>query len=305
MEQLELLKRKIESARELLSLVKTMKVLAAVSIREYGQAVESLVEYNRAIEMGLQIVMRNRPGEIVAGKDVKKNSLGAVIFGSEQGLCGRFNEQIAQYAIDRMNELKIKREDRTILALGERVIARLEETGQEVEDRFSFFGNHAGITQVMQQVLIKIEEWRLKSDIEQIVLFYNMPVSGASFRPTMLYLIPLDMEWLLGLEKKEWPSRSLPTFNMDWDELFSSLIRNYLFFSMYRAFVESLASENASRLSAMAVAERNIGERLKELNTQFHSLRQSRITEELLDIITGFEALNESIHVQIPIRPVR
>ena len=60
MEQLEILKRKIESARELQSLVKTMKALAAVSIREYGQAVESLVEYNRTIEMGLQIIMKNQ-----------------------------------------------------------------------------------------------------------------------------------------------------------------------------------------------------------------------------------------------------
>jgi F-type H+-transporting ATPase subunit gamma len=78
---------------------------------------------------------------------------------------------------------------------------------------------------------------------------------------------------------------------MDWDQLFSSLIRQYLFFSLYRAFVESLASENASRLSSMQVAEKNIEERLKELNTQFHSQRQASITMELLDIVTGFEAL--------------
>ena len=127
MEQLEILKRKIESARELRSLVKTMKALAAVNIREYGQAVESLIEYNRTIEMGLQIIMRNRPGEIGIVMPVQKDRLGAIIFGSDQGLCGTFNEQIAYYAIDRMDELKIKQEGRAILALGERVIARLEE----------------------------------------------------------------------------------------------------------------------------------------------------------------------------------
>ncbi len=291
MEQLETLKRKIESARELQSLVKTMKALAAMSIREYGLAGESLIEYNRTIEMGLQIVMKNRPGKIEIARHMQKNRLGAVIFGSEQGLCGRFNEQIASYAVERMNEFKVRREDRTILALGERVIARLEEEGEKVEQRFSFFGNHAGIAQVMQQVLIKVEEWRLKRKLEQIVLFYNRPISGASFRPNMAYLIPLDLEWLSNLEKKEWPSRSLPTFAMEWEDLFSSLIRQYLFFSLYRAFIESLASENASRLSSMQVAEKNIEDRLKELNTQFHSLRQDSITVELLDILTGFEAL--------------
>ncbi|VVB52607.1 ATP synthase gamma chain [uncultured archaeon] len=291
MEQIEILKRKIESARELQSLVKTMKALAAVNIREYGQAVESLIEYNRTIEMGLQIIMRNRPEEIEIVMPVQKDRLGAIIFGSDQGLCGTFNEQIAYYAIDRMNELKIKQEGRAILALGERVIARLEEAGQQVEQRFSFFGDNAGITQVMQQVLIIIEEWRLKRDIEQVVLFYNRPISAASYRPDMLYLLPLDLEWLKDLAKKEWPSRTLPAFTMDWGQLFSSLIRQYLFFSLYRAFVESLASENASRLSSMQVAQKNIEERLKELGTLFHSQRQASITMELLDIVTGFEAL--------------
>lgn len=229
MEQLEILKSKIESARELQSLVKTMKALAAASIREYGQAEESLIEYNRTIEMGLQIIMRNSSREIEIVMPTQTNRLGAIIFGSDQGLCGKFNEQIAYYAIDRMNELKIKQEDRAILALGERVIARLEEAGQQVEQRFSFFGNHAGITQVMQQVLIKIEEWRLKREIEQVVLFYNRPISGASYRPDMLYLLPLNLEWLQNLAKKEWPSRTLPTFTMDWDQLFSSLIHNISF----------------------------------------------------------------------------
>ncbi len=68
-------------------------------------------------------------------------------------------------------------------------------------------------------------------------------------------------------------------------------MRQYLFFSRYRAFVESLASENASRLMAMQMAERNIGEHLNELTVQFHRRRQEAISEELLDVVTGFEAL--------------
>jgi F-type H+-transporting ATPase subunit gamma len=78
---------------------------------------------------------------------------------------------------------------------------------------------------------------------------------------------------------------------MDWNRLFSSLIRQFLFVSLYRAFAESLASENASRLASMQGAERNIEERLIELNTQFHQQRQMSITEELLDIVAGFETL--------------
>jgi len=78
---------------------------------------------------------------------------------------------------------------------------------------------------------------------------------------------------------------------MDWRRLFQALIRHHLFGSLYRAFAESLASEHASRLTSMQGAEKNIEARLAELKAQFHQLRQMSITEELLDIVSGFTAL--------------
>lgn len=290
MEELERLKRKIKNAQDLKSVVKIMKTISASNIREYEQAVESLGEYNRTIEMGFQIVMRNRPRELSAAKPVeKKMRLGAVIFGSDQGLCGSFNEQIAGYAIEKMDEIDSL--ERIAVAVGERVVPRLEEAGQPTEAHFSFYGDHLGITQVMMDVLVKIEDWQSNRRVDQIMLFYNRSVSGAAYVPYMAKLFPLDLEWLNGLAGKKWPSRTLPTYSMDIDQLFSALVRQYLFFTLYRAFVESLASENASRLLSMQAAEKNIEEHLNELNVQFHRQRQEAITSELLDVVTGFEAL--------------
>ena len=81
---------------------------------------------------------------------------------------------------------------------------------------------------------------------------------------------------------------------MTWSRIFRSMIGEYLFVSVYRAFANSLASENASRLAAMQNAEKNIEERLEELDVQFHRQRQMTITEELLDIVAGFEVLKEA-----------
>jgi F-type H+-transporting ATPase subunit gamma len=81
---------------------------------------------------------------------------------------------------------------------------------------------------------------------------------------------------------------------MDQEPLLSSLLRQHLFVSLYRAFAESLASENASRLASMQAAERSIDERLEALRGEFRYQRQHAITEELLDIVSGFEALNEA-----------
>ena len=78
---------------------------------------------------------------------------------------------------------------------------------------------------------------------------------------------------------------------MESDVLLSRLVRQYLFVSLFRAMAESLAGENASRIASMQAAEKNIQERLAELSTAYNQRRQTAITEELLDVVTGFEAL--------------
>jgi len=291
METLELLKRKIKTAEDLQSVVKTMKALAAVNIRQYEKAVESLAEYNQTVEMGLQILLRKRPEAVALFKLEPTNRLGAIVFGSDQGMCGQLNDQIVSHAMETMDNLGIEPKNRTLLAVGLRVTGRFEDTGQPVEECLSVPGSTAGITPMVQEVAMTIEEWHSRRKIDQVVLFYNRHLSRTLYRPHMLRLLPLDLEWLRNLERKKWPTRVLPTFTMDRNRLFSSLIHQYLFVSLYRAFAESLASENASRLASMQGAERNIEERLGELNLQFHQQRQMSITEELLDIVSGFTAL--------------
>jgi len=293
METVEALKKKIKCAEDLRSIVKTMKALAAVSIRQYEKAAESLAEYNRTVEMGLQIAMRNKPEEVVMAKPGPSRYLGAIIFGSDQGMCGPFNEQVVSYAIDKMRGLGINRKNRILWAVGVRAVASLEEAGEVVNEYFSVPGSAAGIAPVVREILMKIERWRAREKLDQVILFYNKLVSVSSYRACALHLLPVDIDWVLKLEKRAWPSRVLPTFTMSWKPLVSSLIRQYFFVSLYRAFAESQASENVSRLSSMQGAERNIEDRLKELTAQFHRVRQSSIDEELFDIVGGFEVLTE------------
>ena len=139
--------------------------------------------------------------------------------------------------------------------------------------------------------MLKVDEWQSKGKVDRIVLFHNKPLPGVAYRSHTTHLLPLDQEWFQNIARKEWPSRALPTFSMDRSELFSALVRQYLFVSLYGALAESLASENASRLASMQVAEKNIEEHLEELNTEFRQSRQASITSELLDIVGGFEAL--------------
>jgi F-type H+-transporting ATPase subunit gamma len=292
MQTTESLKRRIKSAGDLLSVVKTMKALAAVSIRQYQKAVESLEDYNRTVEMGLQIVLKERMGAMMQSKKVVVKRMGAIIFGSDQGLCGQLNEQISVFALDSIKEAGVRKENRKVLAVGARVADYVEDAGQPIDELLATPSSTAGITALVQEIIMIIEEWHFKQNVDHFMLFYNDYISGANYRPYKVQLLPVNRDWLKEIARKKWDSKTLPIYRMDGDKIFSSLIREYLFVSLYRAFAESLASENASRLASMQNAEKNIEEQMLDLHVQFHRTRQMTITEELLDIVAGFEALS-------------
>lgn len=292
-ETLEALRRTIHSVEEMQSVVTSMKAMAAVNIRQYEAAVESLAVYNQTVEMGLQIALRHRPEQIEISQGGPSGPLGAIVFGSDQGLVGQFNQEIADHACAALQKNDLCGRECVLLAVGRRVSDRLAQSGRRPVAAIPVPGSLAGITPIVQDLLARIEAWREERGVEQILLFYNSQIHGASYRPTALQLLPLDLAWLAQLEAREWPSRGLPTFFLEWETLFATLIREYFFVSLYRAFAESLASENASRLASMQAAEKNIEERMDQLTAQYHHLRQSSITEELLDVIAGYEVLTK------------
>jgi len=286
----EFLKGRIQTAQDLLGVVKTMKALAALSIRQYQRAVESLVEYNRTVEMGLQIVLRQSRARIPSSRS-RPAKLGAIVFGTDQGLCGQLNGTIVSHALEEMERFGVGRDRRIIIAVGSRTADLLKDSGQKVVEVLATPGSTAGITSMVQEITVLLEDWRFRRQVEHLHLFYSEYLSGASYRPTTLRILPVEEAWLMRLKQRKWDSKTLPIFTMEWETIFRSLIGEYLFVSIYRAFANSLASENASRLAAMQSAEKNIEERLEELFLQFHRQRQMTITEELLDIVSGFEAL--------------
>ncbi|MFZ6030143.1 MAG: F0F1 ATP synthase subunit gamma [Chloroflexota bacterium] len=288
---IEALRSQIGSIEEMQSVVTTMKALAAVNIRQYEEAVAALAEYNHAIELGLQIALRHKPAEIKIAQRVLEAPLGAIVWGSDQGMVGQFNQEVAGQAHKVLDKSHFCERRCTLLAIGRRVTAQMAQSGRRPLDSLPVPSSLAGITPMVQDLLLRIETWREERQIEQVLLFYNTPTGGASYRPRVQQLLPVDLRWLRELESRPWRSRGLPTYNLNWDALFAALIREYFFVSLYRAFAASLASENASRLASMQAAEKNIDERLDTLRAQYHHLRQSSITEELMDIVAGYEVL--------------
>lgn len=290
MEAIEDLKKTIRITTELHSLVKTMKVLAGVNIRQYERAVEAIADYNRTIELGLQAALPNLP-EHALPRRASGARMAAIVFGSDQGMCGQLNDLVVAHSARAMKKLAFRREEQTVCAVGLRAAAQLEDLGQRVENTLPVPGSIPAIGATVHDLLVKLEDWHLRRGIGMIVLFYCQPISGTSYRPRGLRLLPIDLEWIHSLKARDWPSKTIPLYTMDEVDLYHALIREYLFSSLFRALADSLASENASRLLSMQVADRNIQDRLKALTAEFRQSRQDVITSELLDIVAGFEAL--------------
>ncbi|HKK29589.1 MAG TPA: F0F1 ATP synthase subunit gamma, partial [Alphaproteobacteria bacterium] len=159
------------------------------------------------------------------------------------------------------------------------------------DEAFALPGSVNGLVQTAQAVLVQADRWRHEKGAAHIRVFFNRRIGDTLARPTSRTLTPLSQAYLDRLTDRSWPTRRLPTFSMDADALFSWLVRQHLFISLYRAGAESMASEHASRLAAMQAAERNINDRLDELTAQYRKKRQESITTELMDIVSGFEAM--------------
>ena len=294
MQMLESIRRKIESAEDLYSVVKTMKALSAVNIHAYEKAVQSINKYFQNVEIGLQIVLKKNPEMLMAPTKIIGDIAGIIVFGAQKGMAGNFNLPVVNRVKNwiETKDLHLK-PPHMVCSMGDRIREQLKDIGLFPEDSFDLPAFRYHIDSTIQDLLLMIENWRFQKNVSIIQLFYNKPLRGTSFQATTLQLFPMDMNWLKMLAKRGWPTRSIPLYTMPTAELFNRLVRQYFFIILFRAFIESMASENASRLMAMQKAEQNIEERLDNLNSQFNQQRQKAITDELLDIIAGFEALTK------------
>lgn len=289
--------RRIHSAGDLQSVVRTMKALAASSIGQYERSARALGDYHRTVELGLSACLRENEARQFFDLRSDAGEIGAVVFGSDQGLVGQFNDVVADHAVAALAALPGRPH---LWAVGERVRARLVDAGLRVHGLFAGPETLAAITPLIGRILVDHESLSTRETPSppELYLFHNRPTAdtGAAYAPVAQRLLPLDAGWRDALAARAWPTKALPEIvgggaARAGASTLRALIREYLFVSLFRACAESLASENASRLAAMERADRNIDDLLEEMHGRIHRLRQSGIDEELFDVIAGFEAL--------------
>ena len=203
------LSRKLASAGDLQSVVRTMKALAASSIGQYERSVLALADYTRTVELGLAACLARResaPGAEAQLAVRKVRDRRAVVFGSDQGLVGKFNESIADYALQALGD--DTRGSVRVWTVGERVHQRLCDAGLKPAGSFVVPGSVSAISLLVGEILLACASEPRHGAVVELQLFYNGPCVGASYESRVLALLPLDEVWSAALLTRPWPSRS-------------------------------------------------------------------------------------------------
>ena len=295
MQTTETLKRQIDTTGDLAVVVRTMKTLAAVNIRQYEAAADSLKDYERILCAATEMVIWNDFALQDVRSEAASKNTGLIVFGSDQGMCGGFNDAIATHVTGILSRDCVRHSSAPMIVLGRRLVARLLDAGREIDGSVELPGAASGITSMLQELLPRIDQWQADHALDSVIVCHNRRLSQTQYEPTERQLLPISPRQLVGERPKRWPGKSLPMLTLPPHELWQSIARQFLFVSSFLACAESQASENAARIAAMQAAETHIRESLDDFNREYQQLRQTSITEELLDIITGFEALSHSL----------
>jgi F-type H+-transporting ATPase subunit gamma len=278
MATLEELSRHIEVAEDLQSVVRTMKTISAVGIRSHELAEQAMTRYLETVELGLQVVLRALEDTAAEARSPKGGRTAVVLVGSEIGLCGAFNERLVTFALESLAATSAIPDERLVLTIGARADTSWRAEAERPTAHEEAPATVEALARTVGAVLTRLDH-------------HHRPSMRGGGTPVGTRLLPLDPAWLAALRARPWLSRRLPVPAGPPPALFHRLIRQLLFARVFTAIIQSRTAEHAERLAAMQAADRSIAEKIDDLHVAHRLTRQNIITSELLDLISGYEAI--------------
>lgn len=290
---LEALNKRIKTTTDLRDIVSTMKMLSSVSIGQYEKALTSLDEYGKTVREAFQGLFKDDSFVYTPRKiKIETPKTIAVIIGSDNGLVGRFNRDIITFA---QKDIKEQANIKTtqVICVGKRIGLMVESTGLKVLTTYPIMNSLKEIASIASMVLMKINDIATRERIDRVLIYNTYRKSGEPQRTIVQQLMPLPESEMSQLKKEKWEGKTPPLITGDRQILFASLIHEYLTVVLAHALTASLAAEHYTRMVNMQQAEKNIDESLENMNLEYQQLRQTSITDELIDIVSGAESMKK------------
>ncbi len=295
------LKNRIKSVKNTQKITKAMKMVAAAKLRRAREAAEAARPYAEAMERMLSSLAASIPegadGPRLLSGTGKKHSHLLVVATSDRGLCGGFNSSIVRAVRRQVRLLQTEGKEVKLLFIGRKGYEQLVQEYRSITlgklDVLKKKMSYSDAQLVVDDVLARFDA----GEFDVVSVVFSQFKSAISQVVTFQQLIPLTGGSLQSAEekKKEAANRQLPTVSYDYEpeeeEILASLLPKNLGVQIYKALLENSASEQGARMTAMDNATRNAGDMIKKLNLKYNRTRQAAITKELIEIISGAEAV--------------
>ncbi len=293
MPNLKELKNRISSVKSTRKITSAMKMVAASKLRRAQDLAESSRVYADSLSFILSSLAGNTKNssdlpEILTGRENSKISL-LIINSSDRGLCGGFNSNLFRNAKNWISEQQEKGKSVKIITVGKKASSFYRKTDLDVISNFDDLNSNDKQLQVSEEIKNKIMELFENNEIDEVSILFNKFVSVITQEPTYQSLIPLSNEE--ADEEVTDTSNAVFEFEPDKNELLEYLVPRNFLTQIYRSVLESSASEHAARMTSMDNATRNAGDMIDGLTLTYNRTRQAFITKELIEIISGAEAV--------------
>jgi len=268
------IEQKVKAFEDIHDIVNAMKAYAGLNIRKTEEYVPYVRTYAKNISYAMAYLFSYFPSIAMPERHGGKRVL--VAFGSEQGLCGAYNERIADYM-----DTVVNPED-YIFVIGKRLKLAIEQHKLRITAFMESAVSFDGIRELMETSLSKIMDIYSRKDIYDLTVIFTAVIKNNA-EIAMEQILPPDIE---ALEITE-PLSKKPLMYLNPEQIFKKLIEELLYISIYKCYVESLRSENWYRLRRMESASENIIKNISDLKTVQRYVRQEDITQEILEILGG------------------
>ena len=293
MPNLKELKNRISSVKSTRKITSAMKMVAASKLRRAQELAESSRVYADSLSFILSSLAGNTKNssdlpEILTGRENSKISL-LIINSSDRGLCGGFNSNLFRNEKKWISDQQGLGKSVKIMTVGKKASSFYKKTDLDIVANFEDLNSNDRQLQVSEEIKNKIMELFENNEIDEVSILFNKFVSAISQEPTYQSLIPLSNDETS--EEESEANNSVFEFEPDKNELLEYLVPRNFLTQIYRSVLESSASEHAARMTSMDNATRNAGDMIDRLTLTYNRTRQAFITKELIEIISGAEAV--------------
>jgi F-type H+-transporting ATPase subunit gamma len=285
------IKRRIRSVQNTKKITKAMELVAASRLRRAQARIEALRPYADRMQ-ALMVDIAAAAGNVqdqplLQRREVRRVAIVALT--GDRGLAGAFNANIIRRSIELAREHRSQGHEVDWLVVGRRGVSALRFRGQSIDADFTGITDRPRYADA-DAIARRVAELYEAGDVDQVIMVYNHFISALSQRVDVLELLPIPEAAMTGEERAEIEGSYI--YEPDEREILGRLLPTYLETTIYRGLLESTASEHGARMTAMRNASENAGEIIDDLTLQMNRARQAEITQEILEVVAGADALS-------------